>query len=139
MRINYNHIFSQHIRQLKTDNNYRYFLDVNKSAQHFPRFYFEDLFANKKIAINWCSNDYLGMSVNEEVINKLSFVAHRSGTGSGGTRNISGTTIHHRELEKSLADLHKKESALVFGSAYLANVTVLSTLGRLFPGAIFIS
>lgn len=137
--INYNDLLAAKVGELKASGNYRYFLDVNKSAQHFPKFYFEDLEGNRRQAVNWCSNDYLCMSVHEEVISRLSFVAHRSGAGSGGTRNISGTTIHHRELEETLAALHKKEKALLFGGAYLANVTALSTLGRLLPGCIFIS
>ena len=107
--IDYNSLFSAKIEQLKKDGNYRYFLDVNKSAQHFPKFYYEDEQGKKKSAINWCSNDYLCMSIHEEVISKLSFVAHKSGVGSSGTRNISGTTIYHRELENTIADLHKKE------------------------------
>jgi 5-aminolevulinate synthase len=137
--INYANIFSEHLAQLKQSGSYRYFLDVNKSAQHFPRFYYENENGEKKMAVNWCSNDYLCMSVHDEVISKLSFVAHRSGAGSGGTRNISGTTIYHRELEQLLAGLHQKESALVFGSAYLANLTALNTLGKLMPDAVFIS
>jgi 5-aminolevulinate synthase len=136
---NYNQIIQQHLEQLKDSGGYRYFLDVNKSAQHFPRFYYENENGEKKMAVNWCSNDYMGMSVQEEVIGKLSMVAYRSGAGSGGTRNISGTTIHHRELENTLAKLHKKEAALVFGSAYQANSTALATLGKLFAHAIFIS
>lgn len=136
---NYEGHLNQHLDRLKQSGSYRYFLDVNKSAQHFPRFYFEDYKGVKKQATNWCSNDYLCMSVHEEVISRMSFVAHRSGVGSGGTRNISGTTIFHRELEDSLSRLHKKEAALIFGGAYLANVTALSTLGKLLPGCIFIS
>ena len=137
--INYTDIFSEHLLQLKQSGSYRYFLDVNKSVQHFPRFYYENEKGENKMAVNWCSNDYLCMSVHEEVISKLSFVAHRSGAGSGGTRNISGTTVYHRELEQLLAELHQKESALVFGSAYLANLTTLSTLGKLMPETVFIS
>jgi len=79
------------------------------------------------------------MSLNEEVISKLSFVAHRSGCGSGGTRNISGTTNYHRDLEFTLANLHTKEAALLFSGAYLANVTAISSLGKLFPDSVFIS
>ncbi len=137
--IDYNDILIQQISALKKSGNYRYFLDVNKSAQHFPRFYYEDEAGDKHMAVNWCSNDYLCMSIHEEVIGKLSFVTHRSGSGSGGTRNISGTTVYHRELETTLAALHQKESALLFGGAYLANLTTLGTLGKLFPGMIFIS
>jgi 5-aminolevulinate synthase len=137
--INYNNILQEKISSLKQSGQYRYFLDVNKSAQHFPKFYFENESCEKKSAVNWCSNDYMCMSVHEEVISKLCFVAHRSGSGSGGTRNISGTTNYHRELEYVLARLHQKEASLLFGGAYLANTTALSTLGKLFTNAVFIS
>ncbi len=139
MMIDYSSILEQTINSLKEQGNYRYFLDVQKSARHFPRFYFEDTNGQKCAAVNWCSNDYLCMSIREEVISRLTYVAHQSGTGSGGTRNISGTTIYHRELEETLASLHQKESALLFGGAYLANVTTLSTLTALIPGLVFIS
>jgi 5-aminolevulinate synthase len=135
----YLNILNQKLQALKESGSYRYFLDVNKSAQHFPRFYYENEMGEKKTAINWCSNDYMCMSVHEEVIGKLNFVAHRSGAGSGGTRNISGTTIYHKELENTLSGLHKKEAALLFSGAYLANTTALSTLGKLFKDVVFIS
>lgn len=139
MSINYSDILNEKLQALKESGSYRYFLDVNKSAQHFPRFYYENEMGEKKTAINWCSNDYMCMSVHEEVISKLNFVAHRSGAGSGGTRNISGTTIYHKELEHTLSGLHKKEAALLFSGAYLANTTALSTLGKLFKDVVFIS
>jgi 5-aminolevulinate synthase len=135
----YLNILNEKLQALKESGSYRYFLDVNKSAQHFPRFYYENEMGEKKTAINWCSNDYMCMSVHEEVIGKLNFVAHRSGAGSGGTRNISGTTIYHKELENTLSGLHKKEAALLFSGAYLANTTALSTLGKLFKDVVFIS
>ncbi len=135
----YHKPFADRINQLKKSGNYRYFLDVNKSAQHFPRFYYEDDRGVRHGATNWCSNDYLCMSVHEEVISKLSFVAHRSGAGSSGTRNISGTTTYHRELEETLAQLHNKGAALVFNGAYLANVTALATLGKTLASPLFIS
>ena len=137
--MNYNSIFEDKLKQLKDSGAYRYFLEVNKSAQHFPKFYYSDNDGIQRIAVNWCSNDYLCMSTEEDVIAKLGFVTHRSGTGSSGTRNISGTTIFHRELEKTLAEWHKKEAALLFNGAYLANVTTLQTLGRHIPGLTFIS
>lgn len=137
--INYSQIFAEKLQTLKESGTYRYFLNVNKSAQHFPVFYFEDSNGEKRKAINFCSNDYLSMSVHEEVISKLAYVANRAGAGSGGTRNISGTTIHHRELENTIAELHQKEAALLFGSAYLANLTALGTLGKILPDAIILS
>ncbi len=136
---NYNSFLENQLTHLKKEGRYRYFLEVNKSAQHFPNFYFNNETGFQQAAVNWCSNDYLCMSTHEEVIAKLGFVTHRSGTGSGGTRNISGTTNHHKELEKTLAVLHKKEAALLFNGAYQANVTTLQTLGKNIPGLVFIS
>lgn len=138
MQFQYQSYLKQQLDALKENGQYRYFLNVNKSARHFPVFYYEKN-GELKRAVNFCSNDYLGMSVEEEVINKLSFVLHQSGTGSGGTRNISGTTQYHQSLEQTLAQWHGKEAALVFGSAYLANLTALQTLGRKIPDLIFIS
>ncbi len=136
---NYNSYLENQLTHLKNEGRYRYFLEVNKSAQHFPNFYYNNETGIQKAAVNWCSNDYLCMSTHEEVIAKLGFVTHRCGTGSGGTRNISGTTNHHKELEKILAVWHKKESALLFNGAYQANVTTLQTLGKNIPGLVFIS
>ena len=136
---NYESYLSNKIQYLKDAGSYRYFLEVNKSAQHFPQFYYSNEEGVQRSAINWCSNDYLCMSTNEEVIAKSGFVTHRSGAGSGGTRNISGTTVHHKELETTLANWNQKESALLFNGAYQANVTTLQTLGKHIPGLIFIS
>lgn len=135
----YNEYLSSKLQQLKDAGSYRYFLEVNKSAQHFPHFYYGNDEGVQRSAINWCSNDYLCMSTHEDVIAKLSFTSHRSGAGSGGTRNISGTTIHHRELEQTLSTWHEKESALLFAGAYLANVTTLQTIGRHIPELVFVS
>ncbi len=137
--MDYQSFLNQRLQELKDSGAYRYFLEVNKSAQHFPSFYYADEKGQQHAAVNWCSNDYLGMSTNEEVISKLGFVTHRSGTGSGGTRNISGTTNHHKELERTIAIWHKKEAALLFNGAYQANVTTLQTLGKNIPGLVFFS
>jgi len=135
----YNSFLKDKLEQLKDTGSYRYFLEVNKSAQHFPYFHYTKQEGIQRSAVNWCSNDYLCMSTKEDVIAKLGFVTHRSGTGSSGTRNISGTTIYHKELESTLAGWHKKEAALLFNGAYAANVTTLQTLARHIPGLIFIS
>lgn len=137
--INYQHILQGKLAQLKQSGSYRYFLDVDKSAALFPRFFYTDGAGTTKTAINWCSNDYLCMSVNSTLADTLAKVTKRSGTGSGGTRNISGTTVYHRQLEKALAHLHQKEAALLFNGAYLANLTTLQTLGKLLPNALFVS
>jgi 5-aminolevulinate synthase len=136
---NYNSYLSEQLQQLKNEGRYRYFLEVNKTAQHFPNFYYSNEKGEQHTAVNWCSNDYLSMSTHEDVIARLGFVTHRSGTGSGGTRNISGTTNHHKELEAILAAWHKKEAALLFNGAYQANVTALQTLGKNIPGLVFFS
>ena len=137
--IDYQNILKEKLDLLKKNGAYRHFLEVNKSAQHFPQFYYKNDEGVQRSAVNWCSNDYLCMSTHEEIISKLSFTTHRSGSGSSGTRNISGTTIHHKELEATLAQWHNKETALLFNGAYQANVTTLQTLGRHIPGLIFIS
>ena len=135
----YQKYFVQRLQQLKDNGSYRYFLEVNKSAQHFPHFHYANSDGVQRSAVNWCSNDYLCMSTREEVIAKLGFVTHRSGSGSSGTRNISGTTVHHKELELTLANWHRKEGALLFNGAYQANVTTLQTIGRQMPELVFIS
>jgi 5-aminolevulinate synthase len=134
----YEAFFNSKLEHLKQEGNYRHFLNVDKSARHFPYFYYTQNGETNR-AINFCSNDYLGMSVEEEVIGKLSFVLHQRGTGSGGTRNLSGTTTQHQFLETTLAGWHQKEAALLFGSAYDANITTLQTIGRHMPDLIFIS
>jgi 5-aminolevulinate synthase len=134
----YERFFNSKLQQLKQEGNYRYFLNVNKSVRHFPYFYYTQSGETRR-AINFCSNDYLGMSVEEEVIGKLSFDLHQTGTGSGGTRNLSGTTTQHQFLETTIAGWHQKEAALLFGSAYNANVTTLQTIGRHIPELVFIS
>jgi 5-aminolevulinate synthase len=135
----YHSFFENKLLALKESGSYRYFLEVNKSAQHFPHFNYLNGENVQRSAVNWCSNDYLCMSTREEVIAKLGFVTHRSGTASSGTRNISGTTVNHKELETTLAAWHRQEAALLFNGAYQANVTTLQTLGRQLPGLVFIS
>lgn len=134
----YESYLQEQLDRLKTNGSYRYFLDVNKSARHFPVFYYDAGGVTKR-AVNFCSNDYLGMSVEEEVITKLSYTAHNSGTGSGGTRNISGTTQQHVSLEQAIAAWHQQEAALLFGGAYLANFTTLQTIGRSIKELVFLS
>ncbi|MCX8481500.1 MAG: 5-aminolevulinate synthase, partial [Sediminibacterium sp.] len=124
---------------LKDKSNYRYFLEINKSVNHFPYFYFSDQNNQKHTAINFCSNDYLGLSINPDIIGRYCFVAHQSGVGSGGTRNISGTTLFHKNVEKKIAHWFQKQQALLFGSAYIANLSTLQTIGKNMPNLIFIS
>lgn len=137
--MDYNSPIDNLLASLKENGNYRYFLNIEKDSGKLPHFNFENHLGERKEAINWCSNDYLGMSINPQVIDKYISVARVAGVGSGGTRNISGTTIYHKQLEEDLAELHEKEAALIFGGAYLANLTALYTLGKIYPDAIFIS
>jgi 5-aminolevulinate synthase len=134
----YNNYFITSLNKLKQAGNYRHFLPYHKSAGYFPIIKFEKN-GSFHSAVNFCSNDYLAMSTHEDVIKKHLIVTQQSGTGSGGTRNIAGTTIHHHRLEQCLAQWHSKEAALLFGSAYLANESVLNTLGKGIPELIFIS
>ncbi len=134
----YSDIFTGKIDELHENGNYRYFLNIHKNARNFPEFTFEKD-GVKRQALNFCSNDYLGMSVNAEVFSTITSTIVESGLGSGGTRNISGTTNHHLALEDTLRKWHNKEAALIFGSAYLANLTTLQTIGRHIPDLVFIS
>ena len=136
--LNYYEIVEDKLNSLKESGNYRIFLDVEKNTQTFPHFQFT-LDEKRYKATNWCSNDYLGMSTNPDVIETAKDVISISGSGSGGTRNISGTTTHHKNLENSLAELHNKDSALIFGGAYLANLTTLTTLGKIYDDLIYFS
>jgi 5-aminolevulinate synthase len=138
-RLNYEKLFSQKLDVLKTQGNYRYFLEIERSAADFPVFRYTDAQGNRAEAINFCSNDYLGQTTHPAVQAAAKAAIDQAGTGSGGTRNISGTTTYHRALEKATAQLVKKEAVLVFNSAYLANQTALTTLGRHLKGCIFIS
>ncbi|MEP7268360.1 MAG: 5-aminolevulinate synthase [Saprospiraceae bacterium] len=130
---------SSKLKTLKESGAYRKFINIQKDSATFPKFKFITDEGNEKNAINWCSNDYLGMSNRSTTIQAAMDSNQKHGTGSGGTRNISGSTIHHTRLERKLAKWHKKESALVFNSAYQANLTTLTTLGRHIPDLIFIS
>jgi 5-aminolevulinate synthase len=135
---NYSKYFDSAIVKKKEEGSYRFFLDIEKSVSSFPYFQFYNK-GQLLNAINWCSNDYLGMSINKEVIKEIYEVALKAGVGSGGTRNISGTTSYHSRLEEVIAQLHKQESALLFNSAYLANETTLKTIKKLIPAIKFIS
>jgi 5-aminolevulinate synthase len=136
---NYENLFNQKLDALKTQGNYRYFLDIERSAALFPIFHYKDAEGNRHEVINFCSNDYLGQTTHPEVQAAAKEAIDKAGAGSGGTRNISGTTTYHLALEKAAAQLVKKESALLFNSAYLANQTALTTLGRHLENVSFIS
>ena len=130
--------FTKIIDEYKEDGRYRVFNDIVRTRGNFPHAIWYSKYSIKKI-VNWCSNDYLGMGQHSYVIDSMKTALESSGAGAGGTRNISGTTHYHNALETELADLHKKEKALIFTSAYNANQTTLETLGKIIPDILFIS
>lgn len=130
--------FTKLISKKKTEGNYRVFNDILRERGKFPKCIWYGKYAIKEI-INWCSNDYLGMGQNKTVIDAMHTALDQTGAGSGGTRNISGTTHYHVALEKELALLHKKSNALLFSSAYVANEWSLISLSNIIPDIVFLS
>ena len=142
--MDYNKIFQDQIAQVHREGRYRVFADLKRrcgaypQAEHFPPPSDVSNGGPRPVTV-WCSNDYLGMSQNPAVRAAMHEAIDAVGAGSGGTRNISGTTHYHVELEAELADLHGKEAALLFTSAYVANDATLSTLVKLMPGTVIFS
>ncbi len=131
--MNYKKYFSDELTSLKSQGLYRKFREINRDKKHFPKAT-ERFEGNERAVEVWCSNDYLNLSQHPEVIQKSVEVIQELGTGSGGTRNISGTSSYHADLEKELADLHNKEASLIFPSAYTANQSTLWTLCKKLEG-----
>lgn len=127
------------LNQLHVEGRYRTFIDIERQKDQFPKAVWNRPDGEKQDITVWCGNDYLGMGQNPVVLAAMHKALDATGAGSGGTRNISGTTAYHKRLEASLADLHNKQAALLFTSAYIANDATLSTLPKLFPGLIIYS
>ncbi len=127
------------IQALHDEGRYRTFIDIERRNGHFPHAVWTRPDGAQQDITVWCGNDYLGMGQHPVVLEAMHEAIDATGAGSGGTRNISGTTVYHKRLEAELADLHGKEAALLFTSAYIANDATLSTLPKLFPGLIIYS
>ena len=138
-RINYEAHFAAALASVHAEGRYRVFADIERVSGAFPSALYTSPDRTVKPITVWCSNDYLGMGQHPVVLAAMHKALDRCGAGSGGTRNISGTTHHHIELEAEIADLHGKDAALVFTSAFVANDTTLATLQQLLPGAIVFS
>lgn len=130
--------FESTVNQFKADGNYRVFNDILRERGKFPKNIWYSKYAIKEI-VNWCSNDYLGMGQHKVVIDAMHTALEQTGAGSGGTRNISGTSHYHVALEAELAVLHSKKSALLFSSAYVANEWSLIALSKIIPNIVFLS
>ena len=137
--MDYRGIFEDAVDSLRAEKRYRVFADIERIAGRFPRARYRDDADNVREITIWCSNDYLGMGQHEKVVAAMQETAGRLGAGSGGTRNISGTNRPLVELERSLADLHRKEAALVFTSGFVSNEASISTIARLLPGCVIFS
>jgi 5-aminolevulinate synthase len=137
--MDYNRVFASAIDRLHAEGRYRVFVDILRNKGSYPN---ARCFAGhngpKPITV-WCSNDYLAMGQHPKVIAAMEDALHDVGAGSGGTRNIGGNTHYHVDLESELADLHGKDSALLFTSGYVSNEATLGTLGKLLPGCVIFS
>ena len=137
--MNYDAALDTALNRLHDEGRYRTFIEIERARGQFPHAVWTKPDGSQKDITVWCGNDYLGMGQHPEVLASMHEALDATGAGSGGTRNISGTTVYHKRLEVEIADLHGKEAALVFSSAYIANDATLSTLPKLFPGLIIYS
>src|SRR5499425_886145 len=136
--MDYTAFFADALAQLHSERRYRVFADLERLAGRYPRAVWHSPQGPRDVVV-WCSNDYLGMGQHPKVIGAMVETATRMGTGAGGTRNIAGTNHPLVELERELADLHRKEGALVFTSGYISNETGIATLAKLMPNCLIIS
>ena len=135
----YEQKFSAALENLHSEGRYRTFIEIERARGNFPNARWIAKDNTERSVTVWCGNDYLGMGQNKVVLAAMQDALSSAGAGSGGTRNISGTTVHHKKLEHELASLHDKESCLLFTSAYVANDSALSTLTKLLPNLIIYS
>ena len=130
--------FQDKIEQLRQEGKYRVFNDILREKGNFPKAIWYGPYSIKEI-VNWCSNDYLGMGQNKIVIDAMHTALDQTGAGSGGTRNIGGTSHYHVALERELASLHGKGGALLYSSAYVANEWTLIALKHIVPDIVYLS
>src|ERR1700716_726237 len=136
--MNYDTFFATALSRLRNEQRYRVFADLERIAGSFPHAIWHSSGGPREVVI-WCSNDYLGMGQHPKVIGAMVAAAERLGAGAGGTRNIAGTNHPLVELEHELADLHRKQAALVFTSGYVSNQTGIATIARLIPNCLILS
>ncbi|KAJ5906471.1 uncharacterized protein N7473_003387 [Penicillium subrubescens] len=135
-RFDYDAFYNGELEKKHKDKSYRYFNNINRLAKEFPRAHTAS--AEERVTV-WCSNDYLGMGRNPQVLESMHRTLDTYGAGAGGTRNISGHNKHAVALEDTLAKLHGKEAALVFSSCFVANDATLATLGSKMPDCVILS
>ena len=136
--MDYDTYFAAAVDRLRLERRYRVFADLERIAGHFPYAVCHSPEGPREVVV-WCSNDYLGMGQDPKIIRAMVEAATRHGVGAGGTRNIAGTSHPLVELEYELADLHRKQSALVFTSGYVSNLTGIATIAKLIPDCLILS
>ncbi|TAQ89751.1 hypothetical protein B7494_g1923 [Chlorociboria aeruginascens] len=135
-QFNYEKFYEAELEKKHQDKSYRYFNNINRLAKEFPQAHMSN--TNERVTV-WCSNDYLGMGRNPQVLKTMHDTLDKNGAGAGGTRNISGHNQHAVSLEATIAKLHAKDAALVFTSCYVANDATLATLGSKLPDCVILS